>query len=158
MTEADTVIVHELAPLVGTWRGSGRGHFPTIDDFDYEEEFVVTATRKPVVATSQRTWGARGPMHMETGWLRWCGEGGVEWVIAQPTGLAEVSPGTFVDGVVAVAGPVHGTPTAVDVLQVRREYRFSPDQLDYDLWMATEVVPSLTHHLSARLMRVSASK
>ncbi len=148
----------QLHPLVGTWRGSGHGHFPTIADFDYEEELVVATTPKPFCSTSQRTWGPEGPMHMEVGWLRWCGAGAVEWVIAQPTGLAETSSGTLEDGTLRVAGPVHRTKTAVEVLQVRREYRFSPDRVDYDLWMATEVVPRLTHHLSARLLRVSVSK
>lgn len=150
--------VPALHHLIGTWRGRGHGHFPTIADFDYEEEFVVAATAKPFCSTSQRTWGPSGPMHMEVGWLRWCGADAVEWVVAQPTGLAEVSSGSLEDGVLRVEGAAARTATAVKVLEVRREYRFSPDRVDYDLWMATEVVPNLTHHLSAQLWRVSGSK
>lgn len=145
--------IPELAALVGTWRGTGRGHFPTIDDFVYDEEFVVTATRKPLLATSQKTWIAGTPMHMESGYLRWIGDGIVEWVLAHPTGLAEVASGTLEAGTILVEGPVTGTPRASRVHEVRREYRFSPDSVTYDLWMATEVVPNLTHHLSATLSR-----
>lgn len=147
--------IPELAALVGTWRGQGHGHFPTIDDFDYTEEFVVTATPGPLVATRQRTWITDEPRHAESGYLRWRGEGRIEWVIAHPTGLAELGLGTLEDGVVAVEGVVHATPTATTVHSVRREYRFSPDLVEYDLWMATEVVPNLTHHLSGRLHRIS---
>lgn len=147
--------IPELASLVGTWRGRGQGHFPTIDDFDYTEEFVVTATPGPLVATRQQTWIAGEPRHAESGYLRWRGDGNVEWVIAHPTGLAELGIGTLESGVIAVEGVVHATPTATTVPSVRREYRFSPDVVQYDLWMTTEVVPSLTHHLSGRLLRVS---
>lgn len=146
--------IPELAALVGTWRGTGQGHFPTIDDFTYDEEFVVSATGKPLVATSQRTWIDGTPMHVEAGYLRWLGQEAVEWVIAHPTGLAELATGTLQAGSVSVEGPVMCTPSASRVHEVRRVYRFSPDVVVYDLWMATEVVPSLTHHLSARLERV----
>jgi hypothetical protein len=146
--------VPELLRLVGTWQGQGRGHFPTIEDFSYEEEFVVTPTPGPLVATRQRTWIDGVPKHVESGYLRWVGEGHVEWVLAHPTGLAEVGIGTLVADTVAVEGDVHVTPTATTVHSVRREYRFSPDFIEYDLWMATDVVPMLTHHLSARLQRI----
>lgn len=148
--------IPELQELAGTWRGHGHGHFPTIDDFDYEEEFVVIATPGPLVATHQRTWIDGRPRHVESGYLRWCGDGTVEWVVAHPTGLAELGIGTLVAGTVAVEGTIHATPTATTVHSVRREYRFSPDGLEYDLWMATPVVPSLTHHLSAQLHKVSS--
>lgn len=145
-----------LAAFVGTWRGAGRGHFPTISDFDYTEEVSFESTGKPLLAYRQRTWGHDGrPLHSESGWLRWVGDDRVEWVIAQPTGIAETASGTLRGGEVDVTAAPHLTPTAVTVTQVRRRYRVDGEAVDYDLWMATGPVPSLTHHLNARLERQS---
>ena len=45
-----------LAFLVGTWRGEGVGGFPGIDDFQYGQEVTFSATGKPVLAYSSRSW------------------------------------------------------------------------------------------------------
>ncbi len=153
-----------LGPLgawVGTWRGGGRGHFPTIEPFTYTEEVVFGATGKPVLAYRQRTRAADGrPLHAESGWVRLVGSsaGGdgpveVEWVLAQPTGLVEAGVGTLVGGVLDVVAVPERTPSAVVVTDVRRRYAVDGDELGYDLWMATERVPDRTHHLAASLRR-----
>lgn len=150
-----------LADWVGTWRGRGRGDFPTIDAFDYVEEVTFAATGKPVLAYAQRTRAVVDdrPLHAETGYLRRTDptrrEGPLEWVLAQPTGLAETAVGTLHGGVVDVAGRPHRTPTAVEVREVRRRYERDGDTLVYDLWMATGDVATLTHHLHATLHRVA---
>ncbi|RMH75289.1 MAG: FABP family protein, partial [Actinomyces sp.] len=81
-----------LGPLVGRWRGRGRGRYPTIEDFAYLEELEFTAAPKPFVVLSQRTKDAATgePLHVESGYLRPRPDGGVEGVIAQPTGITEV--------------------------------------------------------------------
>jgi hypothetical protein len=143
-----------LAAFVGTWRGAGHGHYPTITDFDYTEEVTFVRTGKPLLGYRQRTWGSDGrPLHAESGWLRWVGGDRVEWVVAQPTGIAETATGTVRDGEVDVQGVPHLTPTAVSVSQVRRRYRVDGAAVDYDLWMTATTVPNLTHHLNAVLER-----
>lgn len=38
--------VAHLAPLVGTWQGTGHGSYPTIHDVDYRDEVEFLATSK----------------------------------------------------------------------------------------------------------------
>lgn len=152
-----------LAALVGTWRGEGHGDYPTIDAFDYVEEVVFAPTGKPVLSYVQRTRNADGrPLHAESGYVRRIdpvpdsdpdGLVQVEWVIAQPTGLAETAVGTLRGGVLETRAIPHRTPTAVVVADVRRRYERDGDTLSYDLWMATGDVPTSTHHLQATLQR-----
>lgn len=161
----DRALLGPLVDWVGTWRGEGHGDFPTIDAFDYTEEVVFAATGKPVLAYHQRTRRADGrPLHAESGFIRLVDPGpdgadqseatSVEWVIAQPTGLVEAAVGTLTAGVLEVTAVPRRTPTAVAVTDVRRRYRLVDDELTYDLWMATEPVPTRTHHLAATLVRV----
>src|SRR5699024_8755400 len=81
-----------VAALVGTWRGPGNGHYPTITDFSYTEELTFTDVGKPFLAYLQRTWSPDGtPMHTESGFLRVPGPETVEMTLAQPTGQTELA-------------------------------------------------------------------
>ncbi len=85
-----------LAGLEGTFKGHGKGSFPTIQPFSYGEE--VTFKRlgtKNVFSYVQRTWNqeTQAPMHAESGFLRVFDDRMVEFVLAQPTGLAEIEHG-----------------------------------------------------------------
>ena len=86
--------VEHLAPLLGTWRGGGRGDYPTIEAFEYTEEVTIGHVGKPFLAYSQRTKGADGaPLHAESGYLRPAGEAGLELLVVHPSGIAEVLVG-----------------------------------------------------------------
>ena len=41
-----SAIAH-LSPLVGTWRGQGHGEYPTIESFDYTDEWEFIDLGKP---------------------------------------------------------------------------------------------------------------
>ena len=72
-----------LAPLVGTWRGSARGEYPTITSFTYTDAWQFIDVGKPFLLFVERTWNAEGaPMHTETGYVRSPG-GGVVWRVVQ---------------------------------------------------------------------------
>jgi len=149
-----------LAPLLGTWEGSGAGEYPTIDDFAYGESITFSHVGKPFVAYTQRTRHPETsvPMHAETGYLRVPRPGSIEIVMAQPTGLTEIYEGAVVGGEVpllidARSTSVNATPTAKEVTITERTISVTGDDLHYTFRMAAVGQP-LQHHLSATLHRV----
>jgi hypothetical protein len=153
--------VAELASLLGTWKGSGEGHYPTIEPFGYAEEISFGHAGKPFLAYRQATRRTDTglPAHAEAGYLRGVGPGRVELVMAHPTGLAEVADGDVTvtaDGVVLHLRTtlVARTGTAKDVTEVERTITVAGDVLRYDVAMAAVGQPH-QHHLRAELHRVT---
>ena len=148
----------QLQPLVGTWQGTGSGHYPTIDPFSYSEELIFRDVAKPFLVYQQRTWSPDGrPMHMETGFLRSPTPSTVEFVLAQPTGHAELAEGTLIaaeDGLVLdLQSPqVLVAASAKPVEATARTYRLVKNQLSVDFSMAA-VGAAMTHHLHSDLAR-----
>lgn len=159
---ADPLAASGLNALVGTWEGDGAGDYPTIEPFRYREVVTFdTTSRHPdapprgflryVQHTTNPSTGA--PMHAEQGYVRPGGDGRVEVLVVQPTGLAEVHTGTFDGHVLDVAGAdVVATPTAKPVRAVRRRLVVEGDRLVADLWMSYAHVDD-GHHLHAELRR-----
>jgi hypothetical protein len=153
--------VEGLSFLLGTWRGEGRGDYPTIEPFAYREEIELWHVGKPFLAYRQRTVdaGTDQPLHAEMGyWRPGAAATGVELVLAHPSGITEV----YIGGVDTEDGTrrislrttsVSATPTAKRVDELVRELRVAGDTLTYDVHMAAVGQP-LTHHLSATLSRV----
>ena len=48
-----------LLPLVGTWRGVGKGGYPTIEDFDYGQQVTFAHDGRPVLAVRVAGLAAR---------------------------------------------------------------------------------------------------
>lgn len=151
-----------LTLLVGTWKGSGHGVYPTIDSFDYTEELTVSDPgSKPYLFCVQRTWAADGrPLHAEAGYLRWTGTA-PEWVVAQPSGIAEAHHGTVLvgDGRVELAfdsSSVASTPAAKQVDRVSRRLWVEDDVLTYEVDMQAVGQPHQLH-LRATLRRDPSS-
>lgn len=146
-----------VSPLLGTWRGDGAGSYPTIDDFVYTEEITFTDVGKPFLHYVQKTWGPTGaPMHTETGFLRIPGNGTAEFVIAQPTGQAELCEGTVhAEGdtvVLEFTSTVLNSTTAKQVTSTQRRYEFTGDSVVSTFAMAAVGQP-MTHHLRAEMRR-----
>ncbi|HEV2994300.1 MAG TPA: FABP family protein [Acidimicrobiia bacterium] len=145
-------VLEPLAFLLGTWSGTGRGAYPTVDDFAYDERLTFVWPGKPLLRYTQQTWVGGAPSHAEVGYVRPV-DGGAELVLAHPSGIAEVSD-----------GPVHATrlelasravvmsPTAKEVREVRRVYERRDDTLWYRIDMAAVGQP-LGFHLEATLGR-----
>ncbi|MEB3051647.1 FABP family protein [Mycolicibacter sp. MYC123] len=149
----------ELAPLLGTWSGRGRGIYPTITSFDYLEEVVFSHVGKPFLVYGQKTRSAADglPLHAETGYLRVPEPGRIEWVLAHPSGITEIEVGGYtVDGNridLQMSAPTIGlTPTAKEVSALSRHYRLDGDELSYTMDMGAVGQPS-QNHLTASLRR-----
>lgn len=151
-----------LAPLLGTWSGSGRGVYPTIESFDYLEEAVFShVVGKPFLVYGQKTKSAvdSKPLHAETGYLRVPRPGRVEWILAHPSGITEIQVGDFTaaDGVIELvmrASTIGLAPSAKEVTALARRYRFDGDELSYALDMGAVGQPE-QNHLTAVLQRTS---
>jgi hypothetical protein len=157
MTAVHSDVDALAAVLLGTWTGRGHGQYPTIEAFEYRETVSFTHRGKPFLVYEQRTMHPEEdrPMHTESGYLRMPTAGMVEAVIAHPTGLAEVSEGTFDAGVLRLRSTVVvTTASAKSVTSIERDLIVDGDLLRYEVRMAAVGEP-LTHHLSAELRRVA---
>ncbi len=145
-----------IAMLLGTWRGEGRGFYPTISDFTYTEEVVFGHVGKPFLTYSQRTWdpATEAPMHAETGFWRCAEQGTLEVLLVHPFGLAEVSTGRVEGETVSVSTiatvPV---PSAKVVSEVTRTLTVGSGVLTYEISMAAVGEP-LQAHLEGRLEKI----
>lgn len=146
--------------LIGTWKGSGRGHYPTIDAFEYRETLSFAATPgKPFLRYEQRTQSPAGvPMHTECGFFRPVAGGRVELVLAQPTGQTELLEGEAregADGTLVVElgeSQVANSGTAKQVDATQRRYVFDAARGRLDAWFGMAAVgQEMQEHLVSAL-------
>ena len=144
-----------LAHLLGTWRGSGRGEYPNVENFSYEEEVTFTHSGRPVLVYRQRTWHPETgrAMHSEAGYWRPQPGGAIEMVVAHSFGVTEISEGRIEGHRIEVqTKSLASSTTAKTIKALARSFEVDGDVLTYELKMAYDDVP-LQHHLGAELKR-----
>lgn len=145
-----------LAFLLGTWQGTGTGVYPTIEDFSYAEEVSFTHVGKPFVAYMQKTKHTitGQPLHAETGYMRPQGDGRVELVLVQPSGIAELLEGSL-DGrdIQLASTAVLGTSSAKPVTATERRFWMDGEVLHSSVAMAAMGL-ELQHHVVSEMYRL----
>jgi hypothetical protein len=151
-----------LLPLVGLWRGTGRGGYPTIDDFEYGQQVRFAHDGRPFLHYESRAWllDADGtvlrPAAREVGWWRPGGTADeLEVLLAHPTGIVEVYLGRVNNSTQweLRTDVVARTSTAKEVTANHRLYGIVEGALLYAIDMAAVGQP-LGPHLAARLERI----
>lgn len=158
-----------LAWLLGNWHGNGKGDYPTIEAFHYEQDVVFAHDGRPFLHYFSRTWitddnGERvRPGAMETGFIRpgavpedGPDEGALdlELVLAHPTGYAEVWYGRAEGPRINLTTDVVArTLTAKEYTAGQRMYGLVDGDLMYAFDMAAVDQP-MQSHLWGQLRRV----
>ena len=160
-----------LGWLVGRWAGVGVGGYPTVPEFQFGQEVVISHDGRPFLSHASRSWllDADGnqvkPLGTESGFWRASTDNGAELLLAHPTGYAEIWLGKVtVTGIIdaRITGArvelhtdvVARTDTAKEYSGGTRLYGLVEGELLWAFDMAAVGHP-LTSHLSARLRATS---
>jgi hypothetical protein len=153
----------ELTPvrfLLGRWEGAGVVGYPTIESVNFGQEISFSHNGKPFLIYTSRTWllaedGTIGrPLAMETGFWRPKPDGGLEVLLAHPTGITEIYLGQITGTKIEmVTDAVVRTATAKEVTAGKRLYGMIGADLGWAYDMAAVGQP-LQSHVSAQLKRV----
>ncbi len=144
--------------IQGRWIGKGRGWYPAIAEFEYQETLEITDTGRPFLTYRQSTQASDGsPLHTEVGYFRFLSDDRLEFVVAQPTGISEVLTGSVEpteDGYRALlqAQQVARTETSKLVDSTNRRFLLRGESLSVGFSMAAMGQP-MQPHLSSELRR-----
>lgn len=151
--------LEQISFLLGKWKGNGKGFYPTIKDFEYEEEISFTHVGKPFLIYSQKTWKKdenKTPLHQEFGYFKSPKEGIVEFLNVQPTGITEIYEG-IVKGktIILDSSSISRTSSAKSphVLKTQRIFTLNSDTLSYTFDMETEK-QKMQNHLVCSMKKV----
>lgn len=154
--------VAPLAWLIGTWRGTGQGDYPTIDGFTFGQEMSFQQDGRPFISYVSRSWilDAEGNVvreaAQETGFFRPQEDRSLEVVMAHNTGFVEIWAGQLHESqprFEIVTDAVARTGTAKEYAGGTRLYGYVEGDLMYAFDMAA-MGEELQPHTWGRLQRV----
>jgi len=164
MNEKSTDIYHLITLLEGTWRGEGRGGYPTVTSFDYRETLTFTRRDEKSLAYEQRTekrYDGQSEWlesHWENGFIRILESGELELINAQ-MGRSEVLTGSVESS--NSAFKLHFVSKAISndprMVASARRFELDSNTLRYEMELQTTKVEQMTNHLKITLHRMKTS-
>ena len=162
MSNQSTTSSQVLDLLEGTWKGEGRGYFPTVTSFDYRETLTFTRRNENTLAYEQRTQkrydGSTEYLesHWENGFIRILENGELELVSAQ-IGRSEVLIGTIettetLTRIHYVSKIITNDPRMISSARI---FELEGNTLRYEMEMHTTKVNQSTPHVKITLWRIS---
>ncbi len=150
--------------LNGTWVGQGKGQYPTIESFSYQEQVRYEFDSSyPLFHFEQKTMlmPTNEPSHWESGFIRVLDNGLIEISSAQDSGRVEVLQGKIDPSETpedSLRMELNSVALAHDdrLVQTKRVYVVTNGTLTYQKFMATNTTdrPRLILHLEASLKRL----
>jgi THAP domain-containing protein 4 len=162
MSNTSTSSTQVFDLLEGTWRGEGRGQFPTVTSFDYRETLVFTRRDEKTLAYEQRTQkhydGGTEYLqsHWESGFISILENDELQLVNIQIGGRSEILVGTAESLDVMFRIHFVSKTLANDPRMVSsaRTFELEGDTLRYEMEMQTTKVNQSTPHLKIALQRI----
>lgn len=149
-----------LAWMIGSWAGAGVVGYPSIDSRNFGQEIEVTHDGRPFLMWTSRTWlldeqgNKEAPSAVETGFWRPQPEGGVELLLAHPTGIVEMYYGETSPAKVEVrTDGVIRSAQAKEYAAAHRLYGYVNGNMMWVMDMSA-TGHEMTSHVSAELKRV----
>jgi len=148
--------------LKGTWRGEGRGQFPTVTSFDYRETLVFTRRDEKTLAYEQRAQkhydGGTEYLqsHWESGFISILENDELQLVNIQIGGRSEILVGTIesLDVIFRVHFVSKTLANDPRMVSSARTFELEGDILRYEMEMQTTKVNQSTPHLKIALQRI----
>jgi hypothetical protein len=162
MSNISTISSQTFNLLEGTWRGEGRGGYPTINSFDYRETLIFTRRDEKSLAYDQRTQKCYDGQteylvsHWENGFIRILENDELELVNTQSSGRGEVLVGTIeiLDALIRIHFVSKALTNNSRVVSSARIFELEGDTLRYEMEMQTTKVNQSTPHLKIALQRI----
>jgi hypothetical protein len=158
--------LEKLSPLLGVWKGRGRGSYPTIDGFDYVETLQIRRDSDAPYLTYEQSTELIGEdgnpirkSHWEAGVLRPLDDGSFELAYVQSSGRVEVLRGELIADE-SLSGKLslrfHNELIGNDsrVRSTSREWHVPGSRFQYVMSMAAISVDEPALHVEASLYKL----
>lgn len=139
--------------LIGSWQSvTAKGHFPTINDFSYDETVNFEEIGQPLLNFKSVSKIGGSPKHLESGFLKIIpGTDQLSFIVSHNFGICTIEEGK-VDGtnITLESTEIIRSSTAKqpNVTKIKRSIRvIEGDQLEIKTDMSTTTIHELSNHL-----------